>query len=47
MATVLMYIILAIYAVDGFILVISDQTKSISKLVKPIDLDTNPGFIPG
>jgi hypothetical protein len=44
LATILMYIILLIYAINGFTLVVTDQTKSINKQVSFIDLDSFDGF---
>jgi len=41
-----MYIILLVYAVDGFLFVVSDATKSINKQVTPLDRDETPGFAP-
>ena len=42
-----MYIILIIYAIDGFTDVVTNQTKSISKSYSKIDLGQYDGFAPG
>ena len=43
----IMYIILFGYAINGFLFVISNQVKSISKEASYIDLDAdNNGFVP-
>jgi hypothetical protein len=41
-----MYIILAVYAIQGLLYIVSDQTKSITKSVTPLNLNEEPGFAP-
>ena len=41
-----MYIIITVYAVQGLLYVVSDQTKSITKSVTPFNLNEDEGFAP-
>ena len=46
-ASLVMYVILIIYAINGFVDVVTNQTKSISKAYDKLDLETFDSFSPG
>lgn len=45
--TVIMYIMLMSYAIDGLIKVISNEVQSISSDIMKTDMENYPGFSPG
>ena len=45
--TVVMYMILVSYAINGLIMVISNEVQSVSSQIMKIDMELYPGFSPG